>query len=94
MIRTDKGHFYITFDNGYILSIFNGFGSYSENHFNHELHKTHEYLPIASKDCEIAIIYEGELVTNNVLQCGDNVKGYVTPNELVEIINKVSKLGD
>ena len=29
MIRTSAGHFWITFDNGYTLSLFNGFGSYT-----------------------------------------------------------------
>lgn len=33
MIQTDKGHCWLTFENGYMVSIFNGFGSYSENHF-------------------------------------------------------------
>ena len=37
MIQTDKGHFRLTFENGYTISIFNGFGSHSENHFNRNL---------------------------------------------------------
>lgn len=37
MISTSYGHCWITFENGYTISIFNGFGSYSENHFNHKL---------------------------------------------------------
>ena len=31
--ETAQGHFWITFDNGYTLSIFNGFGSHTENNF-------------------------------------------------------------
>lgn len=99
---TDKGHCWITFDNGYTLSIFNGYGSYSDNHYNNK------YLAypsndkeaiiyanqrVESSDCEIAIISpEGNMITNDILQCGDSVKGYVNINELVEIINKVNSL--
>ena len=32
-VRTEMGHFWITFDNGYTLSVFNGYGSHTENHF-------------------------------------------------------------
>ena len=37
MIRTEGGHFWITFDNDYTLSCFNGFGSHTENH--HDIEK-------------------------------------------------------
>lgn len=93
-MKTDKGHFGITFDNGYTLSIFNGFGSYSDNHFKTDLLKQDDMLGIESQTCEIAIIYEGELVTQNHIDCGDSVKGYITPNELVDIMKMVSELGD
>lgn len=103
MIQTDKGHFWITFDNGYTLSIFNGYGSYSDNHFNND------YAPIypinkedikkyisqrpKSSNCEIAIINpKGKFVTDEILDCDDDVKGYVNVNELIEIINKVKIL--
>lgn len=102
MIKTDKGHFWITFDNGYTLSVFNGYGSYSDNHYNNKyiLYPTNEEetvkycnQKIESKDCEIAIINaQGDLITNDILQCGDSVKGYVGVKELLEIINIVSKL--
>ena len=32
-LRTEGGHFWLTFDNGYTLSCFNGFGSHTENNF-------------------------------------------------------------
>ena len=103
MIRTDKGHFWLTFNNGYTLSVFNGFGSYSENHFNDKyiLFPTNDkevskyiFQQDESHDCEIAIISpEGNMITEEVLKCGDSVKGFVDINELVEIINIVNKLG-
>ena len=101
-IITDKGHCWITFDNGYTLSIFNGFGSYSDNHYNNKyiLYPTNEEEKIKycnqrieSNNCEIAIISpNGNFITDDILQCGDSVKGYVDINELIEIINKVNNL--
>lgn len=92
MIITDKGHCWITFDNGYTLSIFNGYGSYSDNYFNRKYsYPTNDR--VESNDCEIAIINpEQKMITNDILECGDSVKGYVSVAELIEIINKISKL--
>ena len=86
MIGTDKGRVWITFNNGYTISIINGYGSYSENRYKSELIATPEFASIDSKDCEVAIVYKGEFVTNDFLNCGDSVKGYVRPDELAEII--------
>ena len=98
MIRTEGGHFWITFDNGYTISVFNGFGSYTENHFNAEkmrkiMDSKNPYLNSwESKTVEIAIIKEDlGFVTQNIIDSDDSVKA-VDVNELVEIINKVSKL--
>ena len=101
-IVTDKGHCWITFDNGYTLSIFNGYGSYSDNHYNNNYilypsndKETIKYVnqKVESSNCEIAIINSnGDLITNDILQCDDSVKGYVDINELVKIINIVSNL--
>lgn len=99
---TDKGHFWITFDNGYTLSVFNGYGSYSDNHYNNNyiLYPTNDketikYVnqKVESSNCEIAIINSnGDLITNDILEWDDTVKGYVDINELVEIINIVNNL--
>lgn len=103
MIKTDKGHVWIEFENGYTISIFNGFGSYSDNHFNTNMisypnptndKEVFEYInqQPTSSDCEIAIIYGARLVTDDILHCGDSVKGYVTMNELVDIMNLVKNI--
>ena len=94
MIKIEKGHCWITFENGLTISIFNGFGSYTENHFNEKLLPLKNELLIAeSKTCEIAVFKDfdnNEWLTNEFIDCeGDNVKGYVTPEELAEIIIKV-----
>lgn len=91
MIQTDKGHFWLTFENGYKISVFNGFGSYSENHFKTKLLSVPDFASIDSKDCEIAIIYNGIFVTDRFVECGDSVKGYINADELADIIYKVKK---
>lgn len=89
MITTFTGHKWINFKNGYTLSIYNGFGSYSENHFNF---KVIDKPIIRTKNCEIAIFYKDKYVTDSILQCGGSVKGYVDKEELKEIIKKVKEL--
>ena len=94
MIITTRGHFWIAFDNGYTVSVFNDYGSYSDNHFNSELVKSlmsGDNVEVSSKNCEVAIAYK-DLGLVNPLHWGDTVKGYVTPSELLEILNEVSKL--
>lgn len=89
MIQTDKGHCWLTFENGYIISIFNGFGSYSENHFKQDLLRTPEFASVDSKDCEIAVIYKGIFCTNTFIETNDSVKGWVNADELADVIYKV-----
>lgn len=89
MIRTDKGHFWLQFSNGYTISVFNGFGSYSENHFKEEVRNTPQYVSINSKDCEIAVSYCGIFCTNRFIETDDSVKGWVTADELADLIKKV-----
>ena len=96
-ITTAIGHCWIDFDNGYKLSIFNGFGSYSENHMNFEQHtkilKDKDLLSRwESKDVEVAIIKDGKFVTSEILDVEDDIKGYVSVEELIEIINKVKNI--
>lgn len=89
MIQTDKGHFKLTFENGYTISVFNGYGSYSENHHREELHYIPEFASVDSKDCEIAIFYHNTFVTNSFIDCSDSVKGWVTADELADVIYEV-----
>ena len=89
MIQTDKGHFWLTFENGYMISVSNGFGSYSENHFRTDLLKNLPNCNVNSKDCEIAVIYNEKFVTKKFVECDDDVKGYVSADELADIIYKV-----
>lgn len=93
MIKTTRDHFWIKFDNGYTVSVFNDRGSYSENYFNKELEESflkEKNQGIMSEICEIGIIHDEELI--HVEEWEDSVKGRVTPNELLETMNKVSKL--
>lgn len=86
MIITYKGHKHIHFGKGVCLSIFNGFGSYSENHY--EIEKMNKKIVITN-DCEIAVLRNNEFITEEVLGGNKVVKGYVTKKELKEIIEKV-----
>ena len=89
MIKTDNGHFWLTFENGYTISVFNGFGSYSENYLKNEFLKNLKHDKIKSKDCEIAIMYNGIFTTNKFVECAEDVKGYISADELADIIYKV-----
>ena len=93
MISTRFGGFQIRFENGYTISIFNGFGSYSENHFNTKLHEKMENLNFTdsciSKDCEVAVIYEDIFCTDKFIETDDSVKGYISADELADLIIKV-----
>lgn len=94
MIQTSFGHTWIGFDNGYTVSIFNGYGSYTENHFNHDL-IAEEKQPGArciTKTCEVAILAKdlGFATKTFIPEAGDDVVGNVTPAELASIITKVA----
>lgn len=97
-LRTEGGHFWITFENGYTLSVFNGYGSHTENNFAFDKwRRVYENGNVyenywESKLVEIAIInQEGDLITQNVIKSDDSVKT-IDINELVDIINKVNNL--
>lgn len=99
MLRTEGGHFWITFKNGYTISVFNGFGSHTENNFAFDKwRKIYEEKDPYEKHweselVEIAIIYKpsGELVTKNILKSDDNVMT-IGIDELVDMINLVRNL--
>ena len=96
MLTTEMGHFYITFENGYTLSAFNGFGSYTENNTNIEKFKEimdtkNIYAGWTSKQVEIAILYNSKFVTKSVLNIDDDVTT-LDINELIEVINKINNL--
>lgn len=89
-IEIGAGHIWITFENGCVLSIFNGAGSYSDNYdgisFNNMLTKDRWI----SSNVEIAIIDEqGNFITDKILHNGDDVKGHVSVEELLDIINQL-----
>ena len=96
-IRTEMGHFWITFKNGYTLSVFNGYGSHTENNFAFEkweniIGNKLIYEGWESELIEIAILnQEGDLITQNIIESDDSVKT-IDVNELIEIINKVNNI--
>ena len=96
-VRTEMGHFWITFENGYTISVFNGYGSHTENHFAFEKWRNITsnrlvYEGWESELVEIAILNsDGDLITRDVIESDDSVKT-VNVNELIEIINKVNNI--
>ena len=96
-IRTEMGHFWITFKNGYTLSVFNGYGSHTENNFAFEkweniIGNKLIYEGWESELIEIAILnQEGDLITQNIIESDDSVKT-IDVNELIEIINIVNNI--
>lgn len=83
---TSSGHFHIKFENGYEISLFNGFGSYTDNLSV----ETDENEPVYSKYIELAIIKDGYFCTRDfVLTENDDVLAMVTSREVANIIFKV-----
>ena len=91
---TSSGHIRMTFDNGYTVSIFNGFGSYTENHFKVKYADLEKNMDVYSNHVEIAIQKDGKFVTKKVLGTPDDVEEMVTIDELMEILNKVQRIGE
>ena len=89
MIMTQRGQFKLKFKNGYEISIVNGYGSYCENHFKTDLFTPSIGYEIKSKECEIAILHKGKFVTKKFIHSDCNSFGYVSPDELADIIYKV-----
>lgn len=98
-IRTASGHFWINFGNGYELSVFNGYGSHTENNFatdkwNNIIKSQDIFAHWDSKEVEIAIIdtNNGELITDKIIQSRDTVKT-VNIKELINIMNLLLNKG-
>lgn len=97
-IKIAMGHFWIKFENGSSISVFNGFGSHTENHFDIEKqNKIIENRDImaswTSETVEIAIINKkGEFITDKILKdVNDNV-ATITIKELLTVINVLNIL--
>jgi hypothetical protein len=84
--NTRKAGFQITLENGVTVSTMFGYGNYCDA-------KYEGYNPeTGCKDAEIALWDStGKWITEEVLNCGDDITGYKTPNDLVEILYKASK---
>lgn len=91
---TESGHFWLEFDNGYTLSVFNGYGSYTENHYKFDQFKKQidgEGTKWESETIEVAILYHNLFATQNILHSDDSVTT-INVNELPELISKIAKL--
>lgn len=93
-ILTSYGHCQLRFSNGCLVSIFNSYGSHTKDGLNEDRLIPVNYFapdsPSVSEDCEVAILYKGNFATRHFV--GDEYitdKGYVTTDELADIITKV-----
>ncbi len=83
--HTDARGFHITFPNGVRLSTQFAAGNYCENYNSREWEATDN----SSNDCEIAIIgADGVWLTDIILQCGDDIKGYIPIEEWLSVVDK------
>lgn len=88
-IRTESGHFWITYDNGYEISVFNGYGSHTENYFpNMAIAEALNRKFWESECVEITIFYNNNMITDKYLECDDLVKT-INLSELLEIMCKL-----
>ena len=94
-ITIGSGHFWLDFRNGYTLSVFNGYGSHTENNFkvdkwNKIVENRDIFSSWTSEEVEIAILNEErDLITNDILHCGDSVDT-VDLKELIEKLNMLN----
>ena len=91
---TDCKGFHITFKSGVTVSIQFGGGNYCQNHDKLNLisHAGEVEDGIRSLDAEVAIWNnDGVWITKEFRDDGDDVIGYQTPEEILEILNWASQ---
>ena len=90
-ITSGKG-FYMTFDNGFTVSVQFGVYNYCENF---TLDKTFDNNSTESKDAEVACLNKkGRLISLEDFdkEIGDTVIGYLNTNEVLKFMNWVANL--
>ena len=87
---TGKNGFHVTFTNGYTVSVQFGPGTYSDNYdANFDLYRNPE--PLTSKTVECAVwAKDGEMISHKMFD-GNTVGGYMTPEEMLELMNWAAK---
>ena len=94
-IRTGMGKVQIKYDNGILLSIANGFGSYTQNHFDVEkqtkiIENRDIFASWTSEDVEIAIINpKGEYITKEIVEEAEDLVITLSVKRLIEIMNEL-----
>lgn len=92
-IRTRMGLVQIKYDNGILLSIANGFGSYTQNNFDVDkqtkiIENRDIFASWTSEDVEIAIIAPGgEYITKEILKEAEDLVTTVTVKQLINIMH-------
>lgn len=86
---TDKKGFHITFENGYTVSVQFGAGNYSEN-YNATYDENEKAGANGSATAECAVWGIGGTFLEHELFEGSTVGGYLTPNQVLELMNWAS----
>jgi hypothetical protein len=100
-ICAGKG-FHMTFNNGYGISVQFGWGNYSDN-YDAQPSDVLDFIALlresninlgreGSNTAEIAILTPNGDLLDMQDEWGDDVKGYVEPNEILKWMNYTSKL--
>ncbi len=84
---TDNKGFQITFDNGYTVSVQFGPGNYGSNRA--ETYSTSMNVPMTATLAETALLApNGDFVAYQ----GEDVQGYQTPEDVLELLNYAKSL--
>ena len=88
----NKG-FHITFKNGVTVSVQWGYWNYCENYNKAEVENANMLDSIDSKDAEIAVWDKNStwILKKYAPYNDDDVMGYVTPEQVLDIMNWASK---
>ena len=91
MIKINRNsNFHITFDNGVTVSILIAGGSYSNNH-DAEIGEEQKQKSIISSNAEITVWTKGnKWITGELTGKGNDVEGWVEPNDILNILNKAA----
>ena len=93
MFKIIRGQgFHITFSNGYTVSVQFGPMSYCDHYFQKDVNEfsSEECGKLGSTTAECAVIMDDDLIETPFFE-GDTVKGWMSPEEVLELLNWAAK---
>lgn len=94
MFKITEGRgFHITFANGYTISVQFGIGNYCTNRHDRNAQLQQADCNLQCENAEVAAYAQnGNWYRPTCLNSGDDVAGYVTPDQLAQVIAEVQAL--